>query len=305
MIKVFVENNQRVSKFINTNLDYGEDLLNSNKKEVKEFLNKYHDYIFSNKCDKLKEFYEITGLMLMHECIIDQDNQIRRVVYSMNNRFDSNIDIIYIKKPMYLCHILVQSDEDTNDIKYQKSMYYKNIKDYELGNKIRYDLSCICSNISSKIKTIERVYNKNAFENIKKKDVKQIMYTMLNNLCILLKNGDLYVDNRLYATNVETMWYQDSYTSLIIYKNNSFEFLISEFHSGHRVKHKKIVYNNTIMASLYKNNVHITFLTDLPDKCVMTTFMGVDDIYCTRSSLYLIIGDKKLRIPSWYNTIIV
>ena len=98
---------------------------------------------------------------------------------------------------------------------------------------------------------------------------------MLNNLCVLLKNGDLYVDNRLYATNVDTMGYQDSYTTLIIYKDNSFEFLTSVFHTGHRVKHKKIVYNKTIMASLLRKNVHLTILTDIPDKCVMTTVMGV------------------------------
>ena len=83
------------------------------------------------------------------------------------------------------------------------------------------------------------------------------------------------------------------------------EFLTSPFYTGHKVRHKKIVYNNTILASLYRNNVHITILTDIPNKCVMTTLIGVDDIYCTRNSLYLLIGNKKLRIPSWYNTIIV
>ena len=41
---------------------------------------------------------------------------------------------------------------------------------------------------------------------------------MLNNLCILLKNGDLYLDNRLYASNVNTLWHQDSYNSYILNK---------------------------------------------------------------------------------------
>ena len=306
MIKgIFVENEERLGKFLNVKLKQGEDLLKSNNPKVIKFLKKYKDYIYSNKCEKLKEFYELTNLMLMHECIVDDEQKTRQVVYSMNNRFDSESNNDYISSPIFLCHILVQSDSDTNDSSYKKRMYNKNIKDLELGNNLRYTLSCICPNIRSQIKTIERLYDKNVFNNINKKDIKQIKYTMLNNLCILLKNGNFYIDNKLYAINVETIWKQDSYTNYIIYKENSMEFLTSPFHTGHRVKHKKIVYNNTILASLYKNNVHITFITDIPDKTVMTTLMGVDDIYCTRNSLYLIIGNRKIRVPSWYNTIIV
>ena len=306
MIKgIFVENEERLGKFLNIKLKQGENLLKSNNQKVKKFLKEYNEYIYSNKCEKLKEFYQLTGLMLMHECIIYDEQKTRQVVYSMNNCFDSESNNDYINNPIFLCHILVQSDCDTNDDFYKNKIFNKNIKQFYLGNKIRYTLSCICSNINSQIINIEKLYDKNAFNNINKKEIKQIIYTMLNNLCILLKNGDLYLDGRLYATNVETIWKQDSYTNYIIYKDNAMEFLTSSFHSGNRVKHKKIVYNNTILASLYRNNVHLTILTDIPDKCVMTTFIGVDDIYCTRNSLYLIIGDKKLRIPSWYNTIIV
>lgn len=303
--KILVENEERVGLFLNTKLKQGEDLLKSNNNSVKRFLIEYSKYLYTNKCELLKEFYEKTGLMLVRECIIEKENNHQIVLYTMNNRFDSESNDNYIKRRIYTAHIIVQCFTDNVELSYKKYMYEKNIKDLELGNNIRYRLSCICSNISSQISTIERLYNKNAFNNINKKNIKQIKYTMLNNLCILLKNGDLYLDNRLYANNVNTLWQQDSYTIYIIYKDNSLEFLTSIFHHGNRCKHKKIVYNKTILASLYKKNVHITILTEIADKCVMTTVLGVDDIECTNQSLYLIIGNKRLRLPSWYNTIIV
>lgn len=302
--KIIVENEERVGLFLNTKLKEGEDLLISSNDAVKTFLRDYRKYLYSNKCELLKEFYEKTGLMLVRECIIEKDNHHKIVLYTMNNRFDSESSSDYIKRRIYTAHIIVQCFADDLELSYKKYMYEKNIKDLELGNNIRYKLSCICQNMNSKIRTIERLYNKKAFNDINKKDIKQIEYTMLNNLCILLKNGDLYLDNRLYASNVKTLWHQDSYTFYIIYKDNSLEFLTAKFHPGHRCKHKKIVYNKTILASLYKKNVHLTILTDIPDKCVMTTIIGVDDIECTNQSLYLILGNKRVRIPSWYNTII-
>ena len=301
---IFVENEERVGLFLNTKLNQGEDLLKSNNAVVKSFLKEYRKYLYTNKCEELKEFYEKTGLMLVRECIIEKNNTHQIVLYTMNNRFDSESSSDYIKRRIYTAHIIVQCHNDNVELSYKKYLYEKNIKDLELGNNIRYRLSCICQNMNSKINTIEKLYDKNAFNNINKKDIKQIKYTMLNNLCILLKNGDLYLDNKLYASNVNTLWHQDSYTIYIIYKDNSLEFLTAKFHPGHRCKHKKIVYNKTILASLYKKNVHLTILTDIPDKCVMTTIMGIDDIKCTNQSLYLIIGNKILRIPSWYNTII-
>ena len=302
--RIIVENEERVGLFLNTKIKQGEDLLKSNNNAVKNFLKEYSKYLYSNKCELLKEFYEKTGLMLVRECIIEKNNNHQIVLYTMNKRFDSELSNDYIKRRIYTAHIIVQCFNDNVELSYKKHMYEKNVKDLELGNSIRYTLSCVCQNINSKVRAIEKYYDKNAFSRIKINDIKQFEYTMLNNICILLKNGDLYLDSKLYATNVETLWHQDSYTYYIIYKDNSLEFLTTKFHPGHRCKHKKIVCNNTILASLYKKNVHITFITDIPDECVMTTIIGIDDIYTTAHSLYLIVGERKIRVPSWYNTII-
>ena len=306
MIKhIIVENHDRVGNFIGLNLEFECDLLESNDEKVINFLNKYSEYIYSNKCEKLKEFYQLTGLIVTHECQIDNDYSFRKIVYSMNNTFDTSINSNLFNKPIYTTHILVVSNNDLNDYLYRKSLYNKSKINYKLSNEIRYNLSCICTSIKGKIHHIEQYYDKNAFKFINKKEVKQIELTVLNNLCILLKNGDLYFDGRLYSRNVCTIWHQDSYNSYIIYKDNSLESLISDFPNSNRVKHKKIVYNKNVLASLYKKNVHLTILTDIPDSCIMTTFIGIDDIESTNNSIYLIIGKRKIRIPSIYNTIIV
>ena len=306
MIKhIFVESDDKVSEFIGTKLDYECDLLKINDKKVTNFLKKYSEYIYSNKCEKLKEFYQLTGLIVTHECQLFNDSCNRSIVYSMNNVFDTQSNSNWFKTRIYTTNIYVVSDYDTNNYEYRHEMYKKNKIDLKLGNEIRYNLSCICNSINSKISHIENNYDKDAFNNIDKKNVKQIELTLLNNLCILLRDGTLYLDGKVYAKNVDTIWHQDSYTLYIIYKDNSFEFLTSKFPNCHRIKHKKIVYNNTVLASLYKKNAYITLLTDMIDTSIMTTFMGVDDIKCTRNSLYLIIGNRRLRIPTWYNTIIV
>lgn len=299
--KIIVEDSIRLSNFIGTKLTYEEDLLLSKDDKVLNFLKKYSKYIYSNKIEDIKEFYNLSGLMLTH--IYSKDDN--RVIYSMNNIFRINYNNSYNENVIYTTHLLVVSEyDDNNDFKYYNDIYLKNKQELQLGNDIRYTLSCICSSIKSRISTIEKKYDKNAFKNINKKDVKLIKLTMLNNLCILLKNGDLYLDGKLYAKNVETIWSQDSYSSYIIYKDNSIELLTSIFPTSNRVKHKKIVYNEYMLASLYKNRVHITIITDQVDACVMTTLIGVDDIYCTKESLYLLVGNKKVRIPSTYNTII-
>ena len=105
MIKhIIVENHDRVGNFIGLNLEFECDLLESNDEKVINFLNKYSEYIYSNKCEKLKEFYQLTGLIVTHECQIDNDYSFRKIVYSMNNTFDTSINIRLNKSWSYIYH---------------------------------------------------------------------------------------------------------------------------------------------------------------------------------------------------------
>ena len=305
MKKVIAVNNKRVSDFIGIEIDNEADLLlELNNEKIKKFITDYSEYLSSNKIEKLKEFYELTGLIITHICN-DKEGHGHRNIYSMNNLFREGVMSDLFSKPIYTTHILVISDYDSNGYEYFRKIFEKNMNDVKIGNSIRYTLSCVCSSVESKIERIEKEYDEYAFNNIDKKQVADIYLTPLNNLCILFKNGDLYLDNKLYAKNVHSLWHQDSHNVYIVYKDNKTENLISEFPYTCIHEYNKTVCNSSILATLDDKTLNITVLVDKPDTCVMTTIIGIDDIECDEEILYLIIGNKKVSFPTWYNTIVV
>jgi len=293
---VIAMNGERISKYLGIQIK-NETRLTDNLGNIiiSDFINKYEKYFKSNKIDDIKEFYQLTGLMLTH---IFNVSDTKSIIYSMNNifRYDTEKDIY--KKALFTTHILVvtnKSDNNNND--YYSKVFWNNEKELEI-------IRCI-NNSCNKVNAIEKRYNKEAFKYFNKKDIKQVELTLLYNLCILLKNGDFYLDNKLYAKNVDTIWHQDKYNSYLIYKDNKIEDLTSQFPSSCVYKYKKVVYNKYMLATLKNKRVGITQLVDQIDCSVLTTIYDVDDIYSTRESLYLISGKEKIRIPCWYNTLIV
>lgn len=294
-------NGNRLSDFLGVSIKDETKLTdNLDNKVIKDFITKYKKYFTSNKIEDIKEFYNITGLMLTH---VYKINNSECIIYSMNNIFRYNTKKDIYRKAVYITHILVVTNRpDNNEDSYYRKVFWKNEKDLDLIRDINYTISCVSNN---KIKVIEEKYNKDAFKNFDKKDIKDVELTLLNNLCVLLKNNDLYLDNKLYAKNVDCIWHQDSYNSYIIYKDNKIEKFSSQFPVSYIYKYKKVAYNNYMLATLKNKRLGITLLVDQVDTSVLTTLYNIDDIYSTKESLYLIIGNKKVRIPSWYNTLVV
>lgn len=300
---IFV-NGKRISKFLGIKVNDDTKLESiQDQEKTKEFIRNYGKYLYSNKIEDIKEFYNLTGLMLTH---IYEVSETTNHIFSMNYIHRTELNSNAFDKPVYTTHILViTKGSDNNDNSYYSQIFWKNQSDKQLGNKIRYNLSCICKNIRSKINCIEEKYDKDAFKQFNKKEIKQVELTVLNNMCVLLKNGDLWIDNKLYSTNVDTIWHQDSYNSYIIYKDNKVEKLVSEFAYTNIKKYKKVVYNNTMLATLHNKVLNLIIIVDLPDVCVLTSILGIDDIEINKDMLYGIIGDFKFKIPTWYNTIVV
>ena len=294
-------NGSRVSDFLKIDIKDETKLTdNLDDKVIRDFIAKYKKYFNSNKIEDIKEFYNLTGLMLTHIYNISNSEYL---IYSMNNIFRYNIEKDIYPKPVYISHILVITNEsDNNNDKYHSKIFCQNKKQLELIKDINYTISYINNN---KIKVIESKYNKNVFKNYSKKDIKDTGITLLNNLYVLLKNGEFYLDNKLYAKNVDCIWYQDSYNSYLIYKDNKIEKFTSLFPASYIYKYKKVVYNNYVLATLKNKRVGITQKVDQVDTTVLTTIYSVDDIICTRESLYLIKNNEKIRIPSWYNTLVI
>ena len=302
--EVIFINGSRVSNFLGIKIKDDTKLDDVKDYEiVKDFIKNYGKYLYSNKIEDIKEFYNLTGLMLTH---IYQVTDSRQHIFSMNNIHRTDITSNAFSKPVYMTHILViTKGSDGNDNDYHSQIFWKNQKEKQIGNNIRYTLSCVCRNIKSRIEFIEKKYDESIFKQFTKNDIKHIELTVLNNMCILLKNGDLWVDDKLFATNVDTIWHQDSYNTYIIYKDNRVEEFVSQFPYSSIRKYKKVVYNNGILAILNNKTLNLTILVDLPDVCVMTSILGIDDIELDKEMLYGIIGDSKFKIPTWYNTIVV
>ena len=65
MKKILVEKPYRLNKILGQ-IKYEEDLLESKNTKVKKFLNDYKEYFETTDKDKLKEFYDKTGIILTH-----------------------------------------------------------------------------------------------------------------------------------------------------------------------------------------------------------------------------------------------
>jgi hypothetical protein len=302
--KIIFINGKRISNYLGVQIKDHTCPENYPENEIiANFIKEYNNYLLSNKIEDLKEFYELTGLLITH---IYDKNDGYKIIYSMNkiNRTKSDSDAY--RKPVYTTHILVISNyDDPNDNKYYSKIFWQNQKEYEILNEVNYDLCYKCKNIKDKINTIESKFNKNTFKGYNKNNIKEVEITSLNNVIILLKDGSLYFDNKLYASNVKTIWHQDSYNSFIIYNDNKLEELICEFPHSRIKNYTKIVYNDYIFATLKRKKLSMIFKTYEDDVTIMHSIFNVNDIDIDNEFLYILTKEETLKIPTFHDLIVV
>lgn len=313
-LSIFVENEKRLNEYLDTQLKKEDDLTEIVDQKVKNFLSKYENLLTSTKIEDINKFYEETGLIVTHLIKTKQDRAFKLYLDSMGlfSMYDTenilpSVDGGYKKnfeeKTYKVCnhHLLVVSTmdkllEENNKIysileKSKKCIFELN-KEYKDFKKSLCDRETKYRNIRHKF-----LYSDNAKEkiNIIKKELKEDFLNYVsedeiqqieciypfNNFLILLKDGTLYLDSKIYTHNVREICVINSYESYIIYKDNMVEpFTFNGcFHLGIN-KNKKVINENGFFATLGTDNrlVLTTVFENMGDELTHLYFDNVDNI---------------------------
>lgn len=305
MNEIIVNNSRKVSKCLKLSINCGEDLLKI--RECNHFINKYKNYLEAVNKKDLKEFYEETGLKLTH--IYKSSSDFNKYVF---NEMGSSV-CKPLSHNIYNHHLLVITIVDkiiveNNKIYADGKLIYDLILDenstFEKECVIRNELSR-SENIETQTKIISKYYGLN---NLCKQSLKQIFLCSFGNLYVLNNDGILFCNNKEYEQNVKYIWSVDSYTSYIIFNDNSVEYLTNKYDSLNDNKYDKVIYGNSFIAFLKNKVLNLTKIDEIPDTSINQTLYNVDDIFCTSTSEYdevLSLSIKNEKIDISINSIFI
>ena len=225
-------------------------------------------------------------------------NILNILVYININILNRGINICNNLTNIYINPIKIdffQTEDVDNYIKKIRDFFLdvtRNEKEEEYF-KIRYRLSTAKS-INEQIEIIEETFNK---QYKFKEKIKQIYIGIFQDLFILYKNGDLYKNDKIYATNVVAIW-ENSYLCYIVFNNNSIECISSNENYIYKRKYDKIIFNDYYIAFL-KNKILTVInisMYDEPDVNYYNSFYNVDDISFSIDDEHidLIVGKNKI-----------
>jgi hypothetical protein len=244
--KIIVKNNIRVSKIIKTSLNYDEDLLISNDPKVINFLNKYSKYLSSCKEEDLLEFFKLTGLFIGH--IYIETKEYKRIYFSCNGPYslDYNLENIVA----FNNHIIIETYVD--DLKILKRSITANNKEiYKLKDNILVDVDYYKLYLND-LNINERVtyLKENNYLFPSNKQIKYILLDPLNNVLLLTKNKELYINDILYSNNVDYIFELNNKNIMFIYNDNVIEEYCSNNISLITKKYDKVLYTKNFVATL-------------------------------------------------------
>lgn len=317
--KIIARNSRVIGKYFNTSVEMGEDLLKRNEENIKEFINKYNEELFEFDYDKFKEFMKNINISITR---VYQKKEERKKYYlnELGLFTNDDEDDMCIFKGHLTIYIYV------DDIIYEEDNYYKVIN----GNKkLIYNEDSeefnICDNyfirtilfdnnktIKEKVNEINDAIPDTFLSKVKINNIKRLecIYPY-KDILILMDNGLLFVNDKLYNDNVRDICYLTTCHCYIIYNDESVEDYINDFEDWCNIyNHKKTLsYNNLFLVTLDENkkvvietNCAIEVGNDFDyDNCIPIVMLGIDDvIYRVEEEyprLYLIVGNKEIEFP--------
>lgn len=308
--KIIINNVQRISDFLGIELSRYPNFLEAEKELKKEFLKRYDCLLDFADPDKIEQFYEKTGLIVGHEF---EKNDYSQVYFDAKAIYQLNADFLNLSERPNIknIHLIVKTEVD--DI-YEKdgkifaldekeeivlcdlkqAFKYRKKNDL-IDKKVRDHGYFNLYTIPRKIECIKENMIEDYFNLIDTNQIIQIELTELNNFMILLKDGTLYVDRKLYSKNVKEIFYW-SYNLYIMYQDNTVDrfIYINYFPSE---KYDKIIRGSFFLAGL-KDKCCLISILDVTEKERFFELYGIDDMTYQEGDdfITLMVGENQIEV---------
>lgn len=179
----------------------------------------------------------------------------------------------------------------SRDVSNEKIEKWRNIwHDFCLSNNI--------GNIKNQISIVKRELGEECIsKKIDENEIKQIecIYPSCNVL-VLLENGLVYLDGKLYRQHAKEICVMNPYESYIIYNDNMVETFTSKGSRDSNVnKYKKVICKHGFLATLETNgNLSIIYaFENMGDELAHLYFEGVDNIECEDNQENMLVLEKN------------
>lgn len=281
MNETIVTNSRRISDFLGFKVKNFEDLYKNPK--ASEFIRKYEKYLNATEKETLKEFFDRTGLVLEHTFLCVG----KRIGFDMFGSTENR----YYKVYNYHLQVITRVEElkTKGNIIYADGKEIYDLKEDE-GNKEKLEhIAHINDWFCEKI-----CYGRETYENEKQSilgyEMEKIEFfentcqRVLNpygDIFYLTEDGNLYCNDKEYDKEVLTIWEQDRYNKLIIFKDNKVEYLSATFGGHFDEVYDKVLYGENYLALLKNKKLKVIVKKNPCRYQIESTesnFEGVDDI---------------------------
>lgn len=296
---VAVNDSKRVSEKINQKVNTNDDLLI----KAHEFCENKMEYFDTKSIIKIKHFYDETNLKLEHIFIDKFNEEVRLNENGWNISYDYPYNLIsnsHISVVSFVDEIKIIDNKLYIDDELVSDLYLKG--SYNFNRTIDDIIKLSLMPIKRQKEYVKHTHN----PKINLTSIKQIHLTAFNDYYFFKENGDLYIEDKLYDKNVETIWNRDSIRSYIIYKDNSCVLLTGNGSSKNYKKYKNIKYGKHFLALLREDKRLILYIKPegTHDEVIYESFNNVDDIdyiYHEDEDIYneelvLIINKSKIKL---------
>ena len=307
--KIQVYNDKKMSDILKTKVKIRENLLISENELVKDFLSENNKIVEFMEPEEFKEFYEKKGIFVGH--IIENENEDHMLYIDMTGIYQMSFcpHFSYISKIPEVQNVNLMIETKVEKLYKKNREFYalddgkeillcderKYIKDKKKDTHIDYSIYYGANIITEKIECIKKIYGEEYFVSIDVDKIKQIEMTILDNFMILLEDGNLYIDKKLYSQNVKEIFYYEDERVYIIYMDNTVEQFVYPWHANFlgSTKFDKIITGKKFFAGL-KNKWFCIQWIDNEEH--LFDLENIDDMSYNKSSSYftLKVGEKEI-----------
>lgn len=324
-VNIFVNNEKRVGEVLGIKLEHGEDLRKKMEtEEVKTFWNTYEVLLHSTNRKDMIAFYQETGLRVLH--VIEESR------YGLKLVMDSNGVVFVGGVPKDLPSIEIMDTSDLKIFQHHLLVVTKVDKLIEEAGKIytirgdykrcvydvaeekeyafplnRYvrafnELVCASRNLEKRIEVIQNIFGKSILDHIAKEEIIQVeLIPTTRQLYILLKNGDLYEWDKVYAKKVRYIWAMNNYCYYVIYEDNTVEPLAFIDAITEPIKqYKKIIYQPGFVERLLRinkeNDVELIETKDDSFEVNITEYEQAEEIKEAEGNIFVVCKGEKEEV---------
>lgn len=287
MEKLLVHNSRRVSEFTKIKVSDDENILLN--PEFKDFINKYSKYFIKPEKDLMKEFFKETGLILGFVYVakershsLFQDIFFNSLGCSLSNPFSRNVFddhlMVYkiVEKVELVDNILLADGEKIYDLMFDSNLEAQEYNNKTIRNHLsRQEIETPFDYVPSQVEIIKKEFDSKY--NYDEKEVKQVFISCMGKLFVLMREGTLLCNDKVYDKGVKCLWSKDSFNTMIIFENNRIENIENTFCMHYGVDYDKVICEDVFLATLKGSELRVVRQGEEADSSISVGLSNVDD----------------------------